>query len=333
MTQGTKTSISIVLASFNGEKYIAAQLRSFIEQTSLPGELIVYDDHSSDATAEIVKKFKEISPFNIKLTVNENNLGYTQNFSNALCSCVGDIVFLSDQDDVWLPTKIEKMLSRFEADPKLQLLIHDLDYCKEDLTPIGQTKIERMEGHFDLKRDYVVGMATAVRGSFLRHCLPVPKESGITHDYWLHSCACAVDGKEIMRDVLALYRRHPTNATGRDDLNVEFVTTPSYFSSRTASHIQLVKTKTVLGSTELPPLITWLQKKRDALIAEGYTFGDRIDSIVKNGIRCTGAVRVRKNMLALPRWKRLLPMSRLIRNGDYKYFNGWKSLLKDILIN
>ena len=149
--------ISIAMTTFNGEKYLQEQLDSFVVQTRRPDELIIFDDCSTDETLAIALNFAEGSPFAVKVFSNDRNLGYSQNFSRALKLCSGDYVFLSDQDDVWHPEKIARMLARFDAEPNVQLLIHDLDYCKADLSPIGQTKIERMTGVFDLQREYIVG--------------------------------------------------------------------------------------------------------------------------------------------------------------------------------
>jgi len=99
---------SICLTTYNGSKYLQQQLDSFLAQSILPDELVVCDDGSTDATCEIIERFKQIAPFEVRLYKNENNLGYAQNFSKALGLCKGDFVFLSDQDDVWLPKKLNQ---------------------------------------------------------------------------------------------------------------------------------------------------------------------------------------------------------------------------------
>src|SRR5881275_3323550 len=109
--------ISIALCTFDGAEFLWEQLESFLAQTRQPDELIVNDDNSVDETLELVERFAQNVPFKVSLQVNENTLGSTANFQQAVERCSGDFIFLSDQDDVWLPEKIEKMLAAFESRP------------------------------------------------------------------------------------------------------------------------------------------------------------------------------------------------------------------------
>lgn len=325
--------ISIAMATYNGAQYLQEQLESFLCQSRLPDELIVCDDGSTDATLEILEAFRNRAPFAVHIHRNATNLGYTGNFEQALTLCTGDIVFLSDQDDVWLPTKLEDFAERLSADQEVQLLIHDLDFCRADLTPIGQTKLERMEGVFDLDRNYVVGMATAVRRTFLKLCLPFPQDSRMTHDSWLHECAWAVQRKTIVHRVLALYRRHPSSATATGDLNVDFVTTPAHFKSGRPSVLTLVKNKTDPLNTQVSPLCEWLQRNRSELSKRGYTSLERIDELIAEEKRRVLIYTARTELLSMARIKRIKPVVSLLRRGGYRYFSGWKSAAKDLLIN
>ena len=93
--------ISIAMTAFNGAKYINEQLNSFASQTRLPDEVVVCDDISSDDTFEILDNFARSAPFKMIVVRNNKNLGYTKNFEKALSLCSGDLIFLSDQDDIW----------------------------------------------------------------------------------------------------------------------------------------------------------------------------------------------------------------------------------------
>lgn len=104
-------SISVVMATYNGEKYIEEQLTSILEQTRKPDEVIVSDDCSSDRTCEIVRKISEKTDVLIKLSCNDKNLGYIKNFKKAISLSNGDYIFLCDQDDRWEKKKIEKSLA------------------------------------------------------------------------------------------------------------------------------------------------------------------------------------------------------------------------------
>ena len=101
--------ISIAMAAFNGEKYIREQLESFGTQTVPPNEVVISDDDSSDKTVEIIEAFKARAKFEVNLLQNEDRIGYIANFANAISQCTGDIIFISDQDDVWFPEKIQKV--------------------------------------------------------------------------------------------------------------------------------------------------------------------------------------------------------------------------------
>jgi glycosyltransferase involved in cell wall biosynthesis len=98
--------LSIALATYNGEPYLAEQLESFATQRRRPDELVVCDDASTDATAAIVERFSYAAPFAVRLEVNATRLGCAGNFARALSLCTGDVLFLSDQDDVWLADKL-----------------------------------------------------------------------------------------------------------------------------------------------------------------------------------------------------------------------------------
>src|SRR5688572_14133745 len=99
---------SVAMCTYNGARYLKEQLDSFTVQTRLPDELIVCDDGSSDETCQIVSTFAASAPFTVRLEVNQQTLGSTQNFAKAIQLCRGDLIALCDQDDVWLPGKLDK---------------------------------------------------------------------------------------------------------------------------------------------------------------------------------------------------------------------------------
>ena len=96
--------ISVCIATYNGEKYIKQQLLSILKQIKVNDEIIISDDHSTDKTFNIIKSFNDTR---IKFFLNNKGKGYTRNFENALEKAHGDIIFLSDQDDIWIDNKVE----------------------------------------------------------------------------------------------------------------------------------------------------------------------------------------------------------------------------------
>lgn len=327
-------TISIALATYNGEPYIEKQLESLLAQTRLPDELIICDDCSSDNTPHLLNSFKKNAPFKVSIHLNRTNLGYSANFSKVLSLCSGDIVLLSDQDDFWLPQKIETIENYFSNQPESQLIIHDIAFCKKDLTPIGQTKIERMYRSFNLMDSYVVGMASAIRLDFLKLCLPIPQFSGITHDNWLHSCAAALNRKTIIKDVLALHRRHNDNATCDNILNVDYITKPYHYNLRNLnliSRFKEMRNDSLLRYNQSFMLIKWLETHSELIRIAGYAEHDFLISKVAIKHKECNAIMLRHQIISKDSTKCLGNIIKLCRSDGYKFFHGWKSVLNDLV--
>lgn len=193
---------SIVLATYNGEKYLIEQLNIFLSQTILPDELVISDDNSNDSTDFILDDFIKNAPFKV-IKVKNLDKGYNSNFENGFKYVTGDIIFISDQDDVWKENKIEVVLNYFRNNSKCHVLIHDLEYCDEKLNSIKQTKIQRIKSFNPSLEGYVTGMATAMSKKFLDICLPLPKF--INYDIWIHYLANYLKVKFVCCESLAFY--------------------------------------------------------------------------------------------------------------------------------
>ena len=202
--------ISIAMATYNGEKYLQEQLDSFLCQTRLPDELIVSDDCSIDRTVQIVKEFSMNAPFQVVLNQNPRNLGYAGNFNKALELTAGDIVFLSDQDDVWFPQKIAVIVSKAERYPEALAIMNDSELTDGNLQTVGLTKLGQLRAGGFSNKSFVMGCCAAVRRSLLDFALPVP-EGYASHDKWLLEIADALNTKLIFDEVLQYYRRHGSN--------------------------------------------------------------------------------------------------------------------------
>ena len=125
--------ISVVIATFNGEKYILQQLKSIENQTIKPDEVIISDDYSTDNTLKLINEFKLSSSLKIILLVNKKRLGYAKNFERALLSSRGNYVFLSDQDDFWLPNKISFMINLTKKYPLKSCFINNTQIVDKNL--------------------------------------------------------------------------------------------------------------------------------------------------------------------------------------------------------
>lgn len=204
--------ISIAMATYNGAKYIQEQLESFAKQTILPDEVVITDDGSNDETLSIINEFKKSAPFDVKVYRNDKNLGYTQNFNKAMQLCSGELIFLSDQDDVWLPNKLEYVKELVAKHDEKDLFMIDAELADRDLNGTGLTKLGQIQSLGLGERSFVMGCCIAVRKSFLDIILPIPIEFR-GHDNWLVALADAFNLRLIDPTVLQLYRRHESNAS------------------------------------------------------------------------------------------------------------------------
>jgi glycosyltransferase involved in cell wall biosynthesis len=218
--------ISIALCTYIGARFIEEQLQSLAAQTRLPDELVVCDDGSSDETMAIVSRFAARAPFQVLFSRNESQLGITRNFERAMSRCTGDVIFLCDQDDFWLPEKIQTLMQPFESDADVGLVFSDamvtdaglkpFDYTMWDsvgLTPRRQRQMNQGHAMDVLVRRYVVTGATlAFRASLRAQILPLPATS--YHDAWVAAVAAMVSKVVAVRTPLILYRQHGANMIG-----------------------------------------------------------------------------------------------------------------------
>src|SRR5262245_48111587 len=118
-------TFSVAMCTYNGSRYLSAQLDSIGTQTRPPDELMICDDGSVDDTVQLIEKFADSAPFVVRLEVNSANLGSTKNFEKAIQRCKGDLIALADQDDVWLPRKLELLEAEFQRSPNVGLVFSD----------------------------------------------------------------------------------------------------------------------------------------------------------------------------------------------------------------
>lgn len=202
--------ISVCLASYNGQFFIEQQIKSILCQLSKNDELILSDDCSTDKTLEIVEIFADVR---IKVLSGIRYASPVKNFENALKHATGDIIFLSDQDDVWLPNKVEVMTSCFlQYDvvvSNCSIVDKDLNVIKEKFFLSGGDR----KGFFNnLYDNHYLGCCVAFKREVLDTILPFPKRIAM-HDIWIGLCAEAFYKSIFVDDVLLLYRRHGGNAS------------------------------------------------------------------------------------------------------------------------
>ncbi len=214
----SRPKISVCVAAYQGERYIALQLRSILGQLSADDEVIVVDDGSTDSTCE---KIFALQDPRLQVARNTENQGILRSFETALSRSSGEIVFLSDQDDLWLPKKVETVLDIFVHDPELMLVASDAILIDENGTRIGDSFYAK-RGRFraGLWSNVLIGKfhgcTMAFRSTLLRSVLPFPPAAEVHHDTWIGCINAVIGGKtEFIAEPLVAYRRHSTNVTGR----------------------------------------------------------------------------------------------------------------------
>lgn len=222
--------ISVAMCTYNGDSFLDKQFESIITQNVLPDELVICDDLSTDATLAILGKIKEKSPFAVTIVKNEQRLGSTRNFEQAISLCSGDVIVLCDQDDVWLADKLEKIKAAFEEKPEIGYLFTDAELVDEELHPLGRSLWESFGFHgalmkmficgeqlrcFLRRQQFVTGATMAFRGSLKKLFLPFPLETIWIHDGWIAVTAAAAGVQGLpLPEKLIRYRQHSAQQAG-----------------------------------------------------------------------------------------------------------------------
>lgn len=212
--------ISISLATFNGARFLREQLASLIEQTFLPTELVVTDDGSTDETLAILEWFAGVAPFPVSVYRNEQRLGYGMNFLKAASLCSGDVIAFSDQDDVWLPAKLERLRKAF-GHLQADFVAHAAEVTDARLVRMGKRypdiDMDRCFAADEVREIFYPGFAIAVSRKFLDGVRDVMSRPGFhveAHDGLLCGLAAVGCKRCELSDSLVLYRQHEANLIG-----------------------------------------------------------------------------------------------------------------------
>lgn len=200
-------NVSIALASYNGEKYIEEQINSIVTQLSSSDEIIISDDGSTDQTIDIINRLAKSYP-QIKL-IEGPKQGVIKNFENAIFHCKNDIIFLSDQDDIWNPNKIERVMTIFENN-NVELVLHNMDYCGE-ISKTGIIKYKKGVLHNIIKSGYW-GCCMAFTKNLKDKILPF-NNNICAHDQWIGIVSEMEDKTYFLDESLIQHRTHEKNLT------------------------------------------------------------------------------------------------------------------------
>lgn len=233
--------ISIAMCTFNGESYLYDQLKSILDQTRQPDELVICDDLSSDLTVEIINDFKCKVHFPVRLFINEFNLGSTQNFEKAISLCLGDLIALADQDDIWDTDKLKIIEKQFVTNPKVDMVFTDAEIVDSYANSLGYRLWQNIGFNqkeqklflqtyspnllkFLLRKSVVTGATMCFKSALRSLILPIPKSW--VHDAWI-SMVLVINQSTILpiTDILIKYRQHSSQQIGvqKKDLRLKFI--------------------------------------------------------------------------------------------------------------
>lgn len=226
--------ISVSMCTYNGSKFVEEQLRSILNQTVPVDEICIGDDNSTDDTISIIERIAKETNSNIKVVVNKPNLGCNANFDKTINRCTGDIIFFSDQDDIWLPNKVESVINYFEQNPQKEVVFtngyfineHSQQFTEKkmfDAVSLKPSTIKQMET-LGLTLDVLIvhnratGATMAMRKSFVGQYnirdVEARKPGGVYFDHIIALAAASQDKLGIISEPLIKYRIHSSQSIG-----------------------------------------------------------------------------------------------------------------------
>jgi glycosyltransferase involved in cell wall biosynthesis len=325
--------ISVVMCTFNGGRFLNEQLKSITMQTRMPDELILCDDGSTDETLQILKSYVNGIQFHVVIRCNPKRLGAAKNFEQGITLTRGDMIVLSDQDDVWRCDKLQIMEQVLSGNPDAGYAFSDAILIDGDGKIVHHTLWQRVP--FDSKKrtlfsgspmdqvrtlfhgNVVTGATLAFRASLKANILPVP-ELWI-HDEWIAFASSLNGSRGIpIPEPLIYYRLHPAQAIG--------VRAPG-------AHILLRRAwQSFTGSPQAYEIDAALRKWRSsyALLQSVPSHASTLLPLLEAKL---AHLSLRARLYRKPRPTRLAAiLAELTRGGYHYYAGGWKSVVKDLLV-
>ena len=322
--------ISVAMCTYNGSDFLPAQLESIIAQSRPPDEIVICDDSSSDETQTLLNRFAADSPVPVSMQFNEKNLGSIKNFEQAIRLCKGDVIALSDQDDVWRSDKLQLIEDSFNKTPQAGLAFSDAEIVNEDLTPLGRRMWD--EVGFDAHKRKLVklgralevlitgwtvtGATMAFRSKFVKLSLPVPEGIAMIHDGWIALTIAAAADVVMIEEPLIKYRQHGRQQIGAPVRTQEADARPGLMEEFRRRN----------SSADLHKILATLEER---LSAQRSSFD------TQEALSFVGDYSFHLNVRANLPQKRLnrLPgiLRELLTRRYHEYANGFKSAAKDLV--
>jgi glycosyltransferase involved in cell wall biosynthesis len=227
MKSSTAIRISVALATYNGANYLEELLNSLLKQSLEPFEIVIVDDCSSDGTLAILESYQQRYK-QIKIHVNNHNLGPISSFKKAVAECIGDYFALCDQDDIWLQNKLEMSvhaLSGRNPPNKPSLVYSDLKLIDENGKIVSESfwKSQRMnpksETFYTMFFGNVVTGCTVVFNKAMKAEMLAMPDAVLMHDHWLALVAYGIGNVNVISSPTILYRDHQTSVTKKSRIS------------------------------------------------------------------------------------------------------------------
>lgn len=324
--------LSVAMCTYNGADFLPAQLASIAAQTRQPDELIICDDASTDGTRALLESFARTASIPVSLYFSDQNTGSVKNFERAIGLCTGDVIALSDQDDVWRKDKLELIEQAFQRNAATGLVFSDAELVDEELNPLGRTvwqavgfdahkqKLIRTGRSLDVLITgwTVTGATMAFRSAYVKLALPVPTNIAMIHDGWIALTIAAVADVTFIEQPLIKYRQHERQQIG----------VPKPANAPPERRLQAFETalRRRYSANDLHQILLVLEER---LQAQQNTFDAQ--RALAFAADYSLHLDVRAN---LPR-KRLSRVPRILRElltwRYHEYANGFKSAAKDLV--
>jgi len=220
-------TVGVVIATYNGEKFLNTQLQSIMSQKKRPEKIIIVDDCSIDKTTDIIKETAKLFPDLFIYIKNEQNLGAKKTFEIGISACETDYIALCDQDDIWMPDKISELFALLEKNEDAKLCFHDLAMIDEQGNRLGRNFWEAapvneplpVTGNAARKRlaalsNPVPGCTMFFSSDLKEFILPMPVSKWIGHDWWISAIAFFCANPVYVTEPLAFYRLHVNQTAG-----------------------------------------------------------------------------------------------------------------------
>jgi glycosyltransferase involved in cell wall biosynthesis len=292
-------------------------------QTEAPSELVICDDCSSDSSVEIIQEFQKKAPFDVYIYENNENLGFTKNFEKVLSLCSGSIIFLSDQDDVWSPNKISSVSRVFKESPEAMAVIHSGYLSNQELESFGVDKLSQIIRGYGSDKAFVTGALSAFRKELIEFALPFPPNL-VSHDGYLHYLANLMGKRIVKKDILQTIRRHDNNTSEWVVNSLNKINRFDAFNAQFRSPIA-ENYNDRLEINQAAQRVFSQKEMRSNLSIKSYNKAVNFLKKEQTSIGKRNSL-VRENFFS----RKIFAVSMMIM-GNYKFFNGYKSFIRDLL--